>query len=974
VKKIKQPFKILLIILVMTISSYAIDYKLYDLKLKNEDFLPSGDKINSKLALFTAKLSNYVYDSSLASVTEAEQFATDNGFVEFQTKFFQGETIFDISLDNIYMHTLRKHIYVNNQLKEVIVIVFKGTSIDKPQDILTDANIIYTKFEANQNVKVHAGFNSSLKLFVENEDNIVFGTGKLSPKYYDSNTIFLITGHSLGGAIATLYGAYLREQGVAKDNLLVYTFGAPVVGNYIFYNNYDWISYGDKSMRHYRVINNYDIVAHTDVNWRYLYDGKEFILDDLGNFVSRTNQCSIYKAIENTFPWYLDYSIPDSDSNLPACSGSDHSIVNYIQKLQQHISPDDYYETLDVDITFTEEELIMIDTIISTDPQFRKAISRNKFDISKLSDDDKKRLVIELRKIGVGFGNKDYGDYGTALSTKTNAIATIGNTKLTELLKDVEDAEQLQAIDWAKFTAGTFFNIASAVGDVLSAGAGSTVLKTSKYIVVSDKALSVLTIIKKIDNANLPEYLKLVKKTLDSKLFTILKLLIETGFTVNDYIRQEIRSDQALASTLSNTLGTTVSIMTDAAIDQIIGENKGKILSLFLKILNDGLSNILKGSVEYAILDTNFKEAIESLKNSLLEMIPYAGSFIAEHNLVNKLYNDRANSQEATQAYDKYIQTSKDIASQIQFIQDQSYLKKLDYIMNSLSDQLYKSKQLEKKKEILTNYKNTQSKKLYLHIPSSATIDGTIATIPKDSAVKIGFNKYFESKQELIDSLQWNRPIKLFTKNQTTNSTQTIDATYDTSTHTLNFTSPTDEPLQLEYITYPTDTDTYFDISVSLLDMEFVKIETSVDETPTDDSTDITTPTQIIDHDDYTRDATLQIVTDNKRGLIWQDDERAKTTQLTWQEAMDYCESLDHAGYSTGWRLPTITELESIADQSKYTSIKDIFANTYSFYYWSATTYVFDSDYAWIVSFNGGDSYDYSKSNSYYVRCVRGRQ
>lgn len=34
------------------------------------------------------------------------------------------------------------------------------------------------------------------------------------------------------------------------------------------------------------------------------------------------------------------------------------------------------------------------------------------------------------------------------------------------------------------------------------------------------------------------------------------------------------------------------------------------------------------------------------------------------------------------------------------------------------------------------------------------------------------------------------------------------------------------------------------------------------------------------------------IVSDNDTGLQWQDDVAAKTTYLSWQDAIDYCEDM----------------------------------------------------------------------------------
>ena len=55
-------------------------------------------------------------------------------------------------------------------------------------------------------------------------------------------------------------------------------------------------------------------------------------------------------------------------------------------------------------------------------------------------------------------------------------------------------------------------------------------------------------------------------------------------------------------------------------------------------------------------------------------------------------------------------------------------------------------------------------------------------------------------------------------------------------------------------------------------------------------------------------------VTDNTTGFIWQ--KVLSTDNLTWENALAYCNSLDLAGY-TDWRLPSIRELQSIIDYGK---------------------------------------------------------
>jgi len=55
-------------------------------------------------------------------------------------------------------------------------------------------------------------------------------------------------------------------------------------------------------------------------------------------------------------------------------------------------------------------------------------------------------------------------------------------------------------------------------------------------------------------------------------------------------------------------------------------------------------------------------------------------------------------------------------------------------------------------------------------------------------------------------------------------------------------------------------------------------------------------------------------VTDNVTGLIWQ--QSPVNIGFSWQEAVDYCESLELAGYDD-WRMPTTKELFSISDFSQ---------------------------------------------------------
>jgi hypothetical protein len=125
---------------------------------------------------------------------------------------------------------------------------------------------------------------------------------------------------------------------------------------------------------------------------------------------------------------------------------------------------------------------------------------------------------------------------------------------------------------------------------------------------------------------------------------------------------------------------------------------------------------------------------------------------------------------------------------------------------------------------------------------------------------------------------------------------------------------------------------------------------------------------------------------DNVTGLIWEmktDDGTVhdKDNKYLWSNAQSFfitqLKNDNFGGYSD-WRLPTLKELSFLVNSDTPTSptIDGIFfPNTKSSDYWSYTTNVYNTDYAYSLGFDSG-TYDSSlKSNSYfYVRAVRGEQ
>lgn len=111
-------------------------------------------------------------------------------------------------------------------------------------------------------------------------------------------------------------------------------------------------------------------------------------------------------------------------------------------------------------------------------------------------------------------------------------------------------------------------------------------------------------------------------------------------------------------------------------------------------------------------------------------------------------------------------------------------------------------------------------------------------------------------------------------------------------------------------------------------------------------------------------------VIDNITGLEWQKVDGNIT--LSWDSALSHCQ------YSTiddkrDWRLPSVSELVSIANYGTFNPAINggAFPDTDLLGYWSASSVVVNSLFAWSVSFSSGAAQSWLKTTPYYVRCVR---
>ncbi len=137
---------------------------------------------------------------------------------------------------------------------------------------------------------------------------------------------------------------------------------------------------------------------------------------------------------------------------------------------------------------------------------------------------------------------------------------------------------------------------------------------------------------------------------------------------------------------------------------------------------------------------------------------------------------------------------------------------------------------------------------------------------------------------------------------------------------------------------------------------------------------------------------------DSKSGLFWQDDVQKTSIinwtdakAVVWSEAKSYCENLDLGGFRD-WRLPTLPELFSIVDYSRYQpAINPHIKNVASGFYWSASEVVADTSgffsnlfsssdkkvkptQAWVIYFLDGSTETATFTTDGHVRCVRGER
>jgi hypothetical protein len=107
-------------------------------------------------------------------------------------------------------------------------------------------------------------------------------------------------------------------------------------------------------------------------------------------------------------------------------------------------------------------------------------------------------------------------------------------------------------------------------------------------------------------------------------------------------------------------------------------------------------------------------------------------------------------------------------------------------------------------------------------------------------------------------------------------------------------------------------------------------------------------------------------VLDQATGLVWQ--QTVDPGSYSWGDAVKYCASL-----GVGWRVPSLTETQTIIDDAREFPAVDAqaFPDTPTVDFWTGTEKADGSGAAWYVDFFYGASDSDVEARLFRVRCVR---
>jgi triacylglycerol lipase len=197
--------------------------------------------------------------------------------------------------------------------REALIVCFRGTESDRLCDWLTDADISLVPGPLDG--KVHGGFYDALADVWHVVDRAV---QLLDPR---QRKPLWITGHSLGGALASLAASRWLHRNRPVQGL--YTFGQPRIGDRTFARNFNFAIKGSA----FRFVNNSDVVARIpprSLGFHHVGTFKYFTED--GQF---EENFTWWKAFLDRWTFRFDWLMGSAFDSV-----SDHSMHIYRQRIE----------------------------------------------------------------------------------------------------------------------------------------------------------------------------------------------------------------------------------------------------------------------------------------------------------------------------------------------------------------------------------------------------------------------------------------------------------------------------------------------------------------------------------------------------------------------------------------------------------------------------------------------------------------
>lgn len=189
------------------------------------------------------------------------------------------------------------------------VVACRGTEPGQWNDLKADVKVLSVLAESVG--RVHCGFKREV-------DDL---WPRIESALIDNTKTLWFTGHSLGGAMATICAGRCTLSEIPSIPQGLFTFGSPRVGSHRYINYV--------RLNHYRWVNNNDIVCRVPPPWLgYRHNGRELYLNAFGRLRKyrpwrrmRDRLHGLWMAVRK---WEFDYL-------------ADHSMNRYIEYIQRAI-------------------------------------------------------------------------------------------------------------------------------------------------------------------------------------------------------------------------------------------------------------------------------------------------------------------------------------------------------------------------------------------------------------------------------------------------------------------------------------------------------------------------------------------------------------------------------------------------------------------------------------------------------------